>query len=65
MTDLRAPTPTQAVGPLSPASTAGPQKGETASPKRYTCEVCGASMLSVHCKIRCQVCGYTRDCSDP
>ena len=30
-----------------------------------TCEICGFSMLSRQCKIRCPNCGYTRDCSDP
>jgi hypothetical protein len=29
------------------------------------CWVCGAAIVDVHCKIVCQHCGFTRDCSDP
>jgi 8-oxo-dGTP diphosphatase len=29
------------------------------------CWTCGAPVLKRHCKIVCQVCGFTRDCSDP
>ena len=29
------------------------------------CDICGASMVGVHCKLRCLSCGFTRDCSDP
>ena len=29
------------------------------------CELCGAEMLSLHCKLVCPNCGYRRDCSDP
>jgi hypothetical protein len=29
------------------------------------CWVCGAAIVEVHCKIVCQKCGFTRDCSDP
>lgn len=36
---------------------------ETAQPDR-TCDVCGAQMYSVHCKVICPACGYKRDCSD-
>lgn len=28
------------------------------------CWVCGGSVEKRHCKIRCQICGFTRDCSD-
>lgn len=30
-----------------------------------TCLVCGAPAVVAQCRIRCQVCGYVRDCSDP
>lgn len=29
------------------------------------CEVCGAEMFGLHCKLICPNCGYRRDCSDP
>lgn len=29
------------------------------------CWVCGGPVIERHCKIICQVCGFTRDCSDP
>ena len=29
------------------------------------CWVCGELVIERHCKIVCQVCGFTRDCSDP
>jgi hypothetical protein len=29
------------------------------------CWVCGGPVIEHHCKIVCQVCGFTRDCSDP
>jgi 8-oxo-dGTP diphosphatase len=29
------------------------------------CWTCGGPVLKRHCKIICQVCGFTRDCSDP
>ena len=29
------------------------------------CEVCGAEMYGLHCKLVCPNCGYRRDCSDP
>ena len=31
----------------------------------YVCDVCGAEMLEIHCKIICPRCGFMRDCSDP
>ena len=30
-----------------------------------TCVVCGGTAVAKKCKIICQNCGYTRDCSDP
>jgi hypothetical protein len=29
------------------------------------CDLCGAPMLGLHCKLSCQQCGFRRDCSDP
>ena len=29
------------------------------------CELCGAEMFGLHCKLICPNCGYRRDCSDP
>jgi hypothetical protein len=29
------------------------------------CDICGASMTGLHCKLRCVNCGFIRDCSDP
>lgn len=29
------------------------------------CDLCGAEMMELHCKLTCLRCGYQRDCSDP
>ncbi len=29
------------------------------------CDICGWDLVSRHCKLRCDRCGYVRDCSDP
>jgi hypothetical protein len=29
------------------------------------CDLCGYPMRESHCKLICDQCGYTRDCSDP
>ena len=29
------------------------------------CDLCGHAMRESHCKLICDQCGYTRDCSDP
>lgn len=39
--------------------------GPSESPRIWTCDLCGTSMLDRHCKLVCQGCGYVRDCSDP
>ncbi len=31
----------------------------------FICDICGAQMRDIHCKLICPNCGYTRDCSDP
>ena len=33
--------------------------------KWFVCDLCGHKMLDVHCKLRCEGCGFVRDCSDP
>lgn len=34
-------------------------------PVEMKCELCGGIVVSVKCKLICESCGYTRDCSDP
>tara|TARA_X000001036_G_scaffold324122_1_gene302622 strand:- start:1075 stop:1203 length:129 start_codon:yes stop_codon:yes gene_type:complete len=41
------------------------QKLKKKEEEKHYCIICGAKILDVHCKIKCQNCGYTRDCSDP
>ena len=31
----------------------------------FFCDLCGAQMLNLHCKLICEQYGYKRDCSDP
>lgn len=38
---------------------------ENPAPAVEECEVCGAEMYGLHCKLVCPNCGYRRDCSDP
>lgn len=33
--------------------------------KSQQCDLCGAPMLDLHCKLICRQCGFKRDCSDP
>lgn len=40
-----------------------PRKGSADPPTR--CDLCGNPMRESHCKLICDACGYTRDCSDP
>jgi hypothetical protein len=35
------------------------------SSENALCWICGAAIVDIHCKIVCQNCGFTRDCSDP
>ena len=37
----------------------------SSAPAGEECEVCGAEMFGLHCKLVCPNCGYRRDCSDP
>ena len=39
-----------------------PLAGTTDAP---LCDLCGSPMRETHCKLVCDRCGYTRDCSDP
>ncbi|QYJ15350.1 hypothetical protein Rxycam_01171 [Rubrobacter xylanophilus DSM 9941] len=39
--------------------------GVEESAVRAECEVCGARMFGLHCKLVCPRCGFRRDCSDP
>jgi hypothetical protein len=41
------------------------QSTEVSQPAGENCEVCGAEMYGLHCKLVCPNCGYRRDCSDP
>jgi hypothetical protein len=34
-------------------------------PTIWLCDICGAEVLDLHCKLRCTNCGFMRDCSDP
>lgn len=38
---------------------------EPVEPSGEECEICGAEMYGLHCKLICPNCGYRRDCSDP
>jgi 8-oxo-dGTP diphosphatase len=54
-------------GRHSPAQERAPdqaQPGYRPADDTY-CWTCGGPVVKRHCKIICQVCGFTRDCSDP
>jgi glycine oxidase len=58
------------LAPFAPArfAPAGPaiDSARTDAPpdEDRTCDLCGATMYAVHCKLICPACGYKRDCSD-
>jgi hypothetical protein len=61
-----------AESPRRPATEAGePTKwlerarAETDPRDVSVCIICGGTAVARKCKIICQNCGYTRDCSDP
>lgn len=54
----REAAPGDAVGPTGPAEVADEEQP-------FYCDLCGARMLNLHCKLSCPRCGYKRDCSDP
>ena len=41
------------------------QQADTQPRPTPECDICGAPMLELHCKLVCTRCGYKRDCSDP
>jgi glycine oxidase len=41
-----------------------PASGSVTRATQQTCDLCGAPMYEVHCKVICRTCGYKRDCSD-
>ena len=43
----------------------GPAQPPDTLEEEMVCWVCGGPVIERHCKIVCQVCGFTRDCSDP
>lgn len=52
--------------PPLPALERQPEPVPVYTPQDDTyCWVCGGPVLKRHCKIVCQACGFTRDCSDP
>ncbi|WP_041328267.1 hypothetical protein [Rubrobacter xylanophilus] len=57
--------------PARPAEPAAQEEEKNPTPPgsepvgREECEVCGARMLGLHCKLVCPRCGFRRDCSDP
>lgn len=42
-----------------------PEAVSTTGHKVWQCDICGVEMLDLHCKLRCDNCGFMRDCSDP
>lgn len=40
-------------------------EGSEGRSKSERCDICGTSMLDLHCKLICRQCGFKRDCSDP
>jgi len=53
-------------GPGEEAPTGDPPPESRSGTERvWLCDVCGAPMLELHCKLICERCGYRRDCSDP
>ncbi len=57
---------TEERAPETPAPSA-PVAGGSVPPEEqvFLCDLCGARMLNLHCKLICEQCGYKRDCSDP
>lgn len=52
-------------GPALLMRAARPPMPRPVGGKWYTCDFCGYQMLDLHCKLRCEQCGFIRDCSDP
>lgn len=41
-----------------------PPPGVRSEPAGPLCDICGAEMEEIHCRLFCRNCGYTLDCSD-
>ncbi|NIU32373.1 MAG: hypothetical protein GWN82_17180, partial [Gemmatimonadetes bacterium] len=48
-----------------PGRRAGSGQDRRSGDDVFLCDLCGAPMLNLHCKLLCRRCGYRRDCSDP
>ncbi len=48
-----------------PGARASDHPGPVPPPHAAVCDLCGSVMRESHCKLICDQCGYTRDCSDP
>lgn len=57
---VRAP----AVRTMAAPGRSGHRAGVGPADEDRTCDLCGAEMYAVHCKLICPACGYGRDCSD-
>jgi hypothetical protein len=42
-----------------------PRAAPAPGPAAVLCDLCGAEMFELHCRLICPRCGYQRDCSDP
>jgi hypothetical protein len=66
--DIDSPdAPQEMANPSSSTDVPGPDLPQSGYiPQDDTlCWVCDGPVIEHHCKIVCQVCGFTRDCSDP
>ncbi|MBM4182739.1 MAG: hypothetical protein FJ207_00780 [Gemmatimonadetes bacterium] len=66
----KTPTPVPPEAPAArdeaaPRSDVAPRGAPTPPPGGPVCDLCGHPMRESHCKLICDQCGYTRDCSDP
>lgn len=41
-----------------------PSQSPEPTSREFSCTLCGAEMVGVHCKLICPNCGYREDCSD-
>jgi len=62
--DLNHATPHTPHASAPAGTTRSTQHGDTPADDT-DCWVCGGPVIKRHCKIVCQACGFTRDCSDP
>ncbi|MCL4858192.1 MAG: 8-oxo-dGTP diphosphatase [Caldilineaceae bacterium] len=59
------PAPRQNPAPKPQPPTRAPYRPVYDPADDTYCWTCGGAVVKRHCKIVCQVCGFTRDCSDP